>query len=317
MSVIVLNWNGGEYLERCISSVLASNYPREKLEIIIVDNASKDGSALAAKRKHPDVVLVENRTNLGFSEGNNVGIRISKGDVVILLNNDVEVDRNWLQEIAKVAADAEVGIVGCKLLFGTTGIIQTLGFVTSKYGRGVSLCAGRDNSMLLPKTVEVDYVSGAALAVKRSVLHEVGLLDPFYFAYYEDTDLCYRAKRSGKRVVVATSAVVRHYVSQSWKRQQIRQIFLIQRNGLYFKQKFFTGSALAKMLVLWPLQNASTDVLKVLRRGSVVERVRTRQRGSGLVPSLGNAILSTMAGWLIFYTILLVWPVYQRVKVGN
>lgn len=318
ISVIVVNWNGRQYLERCIDSVSVSNYPRDQLEIIIVDNASKDGSALAAKRKYPEICLVENHSNLGFCEGNNIGIRICKGDIVVLLNNDVEVDRNWLSEISQAAIAEEVGVVGCKLVFGLTDIIQTVGFRISESGRQVSLFAGERDSTPLPRILDVDYVSGAALAIKKSVLQEVGLLDPFYFAYNEDMDLCYRVRQSGRRVVVATNAIVHHYASQSWKRRPIKQIFLVQRNSLYFKLKFFRGLSLAEMLVYWPLHDALTDMVKLLTRKSVVQAMKKRsQETSDFAPSVASATLSTMAGWLIFCALLSIWPVYHELRISS
>ena len=203
VSVIILNWNGMKLIEKCLDSVFLSDY--FNIEVIVSDNGSVDRSNELIKKKYPRVTLIENKRNLGFCEGNNVGIECSKGEIVILLNNDTIVDKDWIKEIVGIAENPKVGIIGCVLYSADTSIVETSGFGAHASGRNIfsHIKESRCSSQAFD---DVDYVSGAALAVKRSVLDQIGLLIPFFFAYGEDMDLCFRAREVGYRVVIAYDA---------------------------------------------------------------------------------------------------------------
>jgi len=254
VSVIILNWNGLGYIEKCLDSVLASNYPKELLEVIVVDNGSSDGSIEVIRKYYPEVRLIENKSNLGFCIGNNIGIKNSTGDLVILLNNDTIVDKDWIINIVREAGDSKVGIIGCILVNPVTNRIQTLGCKELFTCFWESIGHGKIFSRKINVGgKEVDYVSGAALAIKREVLRKIGLLDPLFHSYVEDVDLCYRAKRAGYKVVMS-NAIVYHYKSLSWSMLPIKKLYLVYRNKTLFIIKNYKRAALIKYFLKYPIQ---------------------------------------------------------------
>jgi len=269
VSVVILNWNGGEHLKKCLDSVLKTDY--HDLEVIVVDNASTDGSQELVKKYYPQVILVENEKNLGFCVGNNIGIKRAKGEIIILLNNDTIVDGGWIKEILKCAQDPKVGIVGCRLYFPDTKIIQSLGFKMRFLGFWENIGAGQKDKGQFDKVSCVDYVSGAALAIKREVLDKVGLLDPAFYAYCEDVDLCYRARRAGYKVVTS-NAIVYHCGSLSWDRLPVRKMYLVQRNRIYFILKHYPPKNLLRYVVEYPVMSFRVNLCKYIESETVLQK---------------------------------------------
>jgi GT2 family glycosyltransferase len=190
--------------------------------IVVVDNASTDGTAQAIKAAHGDrVTLIINEENLGFAGGNNVGIRyaLEKGaDYVLLLNNDTVVDPKLLSSLVGViSSEADIGIVGPKIFFA---------FPSNKIwfaGGEVFLSRGTARHIGIRKTDRgqydtiraVDYISGCALLARRDVFEKVGFLDESYQTYFEDTDFCMRAKQHNYRIVYVPEGKVWHMISSS------------------------------------------------------------------------------------------------------
>lgn len=216
--VIILNWNGKEDTLHCLRSLQEVDYPR--YQVVVVDNASDDGSPEAIRAAFPAVELIVNESNLGFSAGNNEGIQYalqSGADYVLLLNNDTQVDRMVLTALVRTCeADPAVGLASPKVFyFDRPHVIYYAG-------------ARRGWLPLLPRLIgveeedrgqyeqleEVDYIWGQAMLIKREVIESVGLLDPRFFMYYEDADYCLRAKRAGYKVVYVPTALVWHQVAK-------------------------------------------------------------------------------------------------------
>jgi GT2 family glycosyltransferase len=213
-SVIVLSWNGMEYLADCLDAVLSQDYP--DFEVIVVDNGSTDGSADFVERHYPQVRLIRNARNLGFAGGNNVGLRAATGDVLVLLNQDTVVRPRWLQALVTTLEDPTIGIAGCKLLYPDGTIQHAGGRIVDVRGSSRHIGRGETDAGQYDATQDVDFVTGAALAVSREALTRVGPLDEgFTPAYYEDTDWSYRAREAGLRVVYCPDAVVTHHESTS------------------------------------------------------------------------------------------------------
>jgi hypothetical protein len=305
VSVVILNWNGGDYLRRCVESVLETDYPRNLIEVIVVDNGSTDGSAKSIKKMYPQVKLIENKRNLGFCVGNNVGIRNASGDLIILLNNDTIVDNAWIKEILKKAEDPRVGIIGCKLYFPRTKVIQVLGFRSKFLGYMEAIGSGEKDNGQFDSVCNVDYVSGASLAIKKDVVAKIGLLDPKFYAYGEDNDLCYRARKAGY-TVVASNAIVYHYGSMSWNRFPIKKEYLHIRNNLYLIIKHLPPRTLLSYM-LFPIRAFKVDWGRFLRRETVLQRVtvpseKAKQKRT-FMAALETVLLRT---FLFFVTLLLV-----------
>lgn len=297
VSIIILNWNQKKLLNDCLKSVLNTDYP--EVEIIVSDNGSTDGSVELVKEKFPNVVLIENNANLGFCTGNNVAIKQAKGDIIVLLNNDTWVDKDWVKELVKASNDSNVGIIGCKLLFAGTSIIQSLGYHSNLLGHHENINLLRvDNQKEVEHVADVDYVSGAALAIKRSVINEIGLFDPMFYAYFEDVDLCYRAKEAGYRVIVAPKAVVHHFGSVSWTDYSFKRVFLTEKNRFLFLFKHYRGLSLLKALTLHDFKNTFQMMREKAKFGGLTVDVLNQAKGQeNRSKSNYRKLISAAADW--------------------
>ncbi|HTY91756.1 MAG TPA: glycosyltransferase family 2 protein [Methanocella sp.] len=209
-SVIVVNYNGRQYLKRCLDSLLRQTYPN--VEIILVDNGSSDGSVELVSTGYPVVKVVANGRNLGFAPANNVGIRASRGELVATLNNDTEAAPEWLEALAEeMLADPSIGMCASRMLrMDDPTIIDSTGICISRSGacwdRGMF---EKDAGQYEAKDEVFGPCAGAAL-YRKSMLDEVGLFDEDFVSYMEDTDLAFRGRLAGWKCVYVPKAVVRH-----------------------------------------------------------------------------------------------------------
>ena len=236
VSLIIPIWNGSEYLHACLDSLMAHDYPI--FEIIAVDNASVDGSAELIARHYPQVRLIRNAVNLGFAGGCNAGLKAAQGDILVLLNQDVIVQPGWLRALVKALQKPKIGIVGCKMLYPDGRTIQHAGGwiewplgLAHHYGRGEQDEGQWDES----KTV--DYVTGAAMAFRRDVLEQIGLLDEeFWPGYFEDTDFCFRAREFGYEIWYIPDSVALHFETKSIK-NRLEIAYFYEKGRLRFVLK--------------------------------------------------------------------------------
>lgn len=234
-SVIIPHWNGKQFLQPCLDALYQQTHPH--LEIIIVDNASEDGSQDYIKTHYPDVTLIELPENLGFTGACNAGMEIAQGDIVSLLNNDTEVDSQWAEAIidAFIAHD-DVGIVASKmLLFNQRDTFHTAGdgFTVDgvAYNRGVWQ---KDEGQY----DQTDYVFGAcggSSAYRRALLDEIGFLDDDYFFLLEDMDIAWRSQLAGWRTLYTPDAIVYHHLSATGG--GVTASYYDGRNSLYLLVK--------------------------------------------------------------------------------
>jgi GT2 family glycosyltransferase len=210
VSVIIPVWNGREYLPGCLDALLAQEYP--DFEVIAVDNASVDGSAELIAEQYPQVRLIRSSRNLGFAGGCNAGLKVARGDVLVLLNQDTVVLPGWLLALVEALQQPEVGIVGCKILYPDGKTIQHAGGwiewplgLAHHYGHG-ELDQGQWDQLR-----EVEYVTGAAMAFWGHVVKQIGGMDEgFWPGYFEDADFCFRAREKGYKILYTYKAVVLH-----------------------------------------------------------------------------------------------------------
>jgi GT2 family glycosyltransferase len=218
VSIIVLNWNAGYLLDRCLSALMELNYP--EYTIILVDNSSTDGSLQLVRERFSGVRIIGNDRNLGYSAGNNVALQEVDHSLIAILNPDVFVAQDWLiSQVKAMEADNMIGITGSKLYYPGEKLIQHAGgylsfprAITGHYGL-LEEDHGQCNMMR-----DVDYVIGAAFLIRRSVIDQIGMFDEGYFMYFEDVDLCYRARRGGLRVVYVPEAIGIHVESATSKK---------------------------------------------------------------------------------------------------
>lgn len=213
VSVVILNYNGleylGEVLKKCLDSVINSNYPN--LEIIFVDNGSTDGSVNFVVKNYPGIRIIKNKCNLGFSEGFNTGIRASKGKYIALLSNDMTVDPNWLNPIVTIMEkDKKIGLAGFKrLVLGNKNIIDGIGGNLYLCGRIKHIGREIDRGQYDSPREDLDYIGGA-MVLRKEVLKKTGLFDPNFFIFSEDIDLCYRIRKKGYKVVYIPDSIIYH-----------------------------------------------------------------------------------------------------------
>jgi len=213
VSVVILNYNGLEYLKEilknCLDSVLNTNYPR--LEIIFVDNGSTDGSVDFVTKYYPSIKIIKNKHNLGFSEGFNTGIRFSRGKYIALLSNDMTVDPNWLNPIITLMEkDRKIGLAGFKrLVLGKKDLIDGIGGNLYLCGRVKPIGGEIDKGQYDTIREDLDFIGGA-MVLRRETLAKAGIFDPNYFIFWEDIDLCYRIRKHGYKVVYVPYSVIYH-----------------------------------------------------------------------------------------------------------
>lgn len=237
-TVIVLTYNGMEFLEACFSSLLKQTYAHYNL--LLVDNASQDSSADFVAQRFPMVKVIRNEKNLGFPGGMNVGLHYADGEILALLNDDTEVQEGWLAELVQaMEVDERVGIAGCKILYPDGRTIQNAGgFIDYPLGFGRPYGYREIDEGQYDEKREVDWVSGAAIGLRKSLLEEVGGFDEAFFpAYFEDVDLCLRARSAGYKVVYVPSAVVIHHEGGVLGKDTFEQSYVFHRNRLRFLAK--------------------------------------------------------------------------------
>jgi GT2 family glycosyltransferase len=241
-SVIIPVWNGRQHLVECLDALLAQDYP--DFEVIAVDNASTDGSAEFVVENYPTVRLIRNERNLGFAGGCNVGLRAAEGDVLVVLNQDVIVQPGWLSALVGGLEAPGVGIAGAKLLEpdGCT-LSHAGGYLKWPLAIGLHIGVAETDQGQYDVARDVEYVTGASLAARSEALDDIGLLDErFYPAFYEDVDLCWRARRAGWRVKYEPRAVALHDEASSTRHHWLSRHYYHYRNRLLFLLKHFSPS---------------------------------------------------------------------------
>lgn len=213
LSIIIPNWNGIKFLQPCLDSLARQTYT--KLEVIVVDNASEDGSQAYIRDHYPNVILVELSENLGFTGGCNAGMRVAKGELVSLLNNDTEVDDGWAAAVVDAfVRHPEVGLVASKmLLFNQRDHIHTAGDFFTVNGKAGNRGVWQRDEGQFDREEYVFSACGGSSVYRHDMLNKIGLLDDDYFFLLEDVDLGWRAQLSGYRCLYTPNAVVYHHLS--------------------------------------------------------------------------------------------------------
>ncbi len=244
VSVVILNWNGKAFIQGCIESVLGQDY--KNMEIIVVDNASTDGSPDMIESEYKDVVLLRNKDNLGFGGGNDVGIKYAHGDYIVMLNNDTELDKSCISEMKKaIEKDEKYGSCASKIyLKFEEDTLDAAGIVV--YPDGLSIGRGRlERGYLYNKEEEVFCASDCCCMYRRAMLEDIKLhtFDEYYdcdfFAYADETDIGWRAQIRGWRCIFTPKAKVYHMHSASAGTYSPFKAFLVERNRIWLQIKSF------------------------------------------------------------------------------
>ncbi|MCX7048601.1 MAG: glycosyltransferase family 2 protein [Candidatus Sumerlaeota bacterium] len=275
IAVIVVTWNSAKWIGGCLEALAKTRY-EGNLTVIVVDNASSDdshqitwnftaeyvssnaGRSGASSGKRIEWIMICENENLGFGGANNQGWQDEDAEapIIVFLNPDTEVTPDWLTPIAeRFESSPDTAIIGCKLLFpsssessGAQGpsnpsIIQHAGGIIYDNGMTDHIGTGQEDRGQYDRPLEMDYVTGAAMAVRRTLLEEAGGFDDlFYPAYFEETDLCAQAHARGLKVVYEPRSVVIHHESTSLTRGSRRFIRFYARGRAKFLMKHFSAA---------------------------------------------------------------------------
>lgn len=256
-SIIIVTWNALDHLKNYLPSVAETDY--SNFEIIIADNASDDGSKDWIRSNFPDVKIASFDRNYGYCGGNNRAVPFATKEILLFLNNDVEVERNWLHGINEALNDPKIAAVQPKMKAylnkdhfeyagAAGGFIDKLGF---------PFCRGRlfdtieaDNGQY-DDTIDLFWASGAALAIRKDIFNDMGGFDEDFEFHMEEIDLCWRLQNQGFRISYASNSTVYHLGGGSLPMQSPRKVFYNFRNSLYMLWKnYSTGS----LLLLFPIR---------------------------------------------------------------
>lgn len=263
LSIIIVNYNVKEFLQNLIQSIYKA-VENLSYEIIIVDNCSDDGSVDFIKSKFPEVTLIANKENLGFSKANNIGLKESRGDYLLLLNPDTVVGEDTLARMINfLKENNEVGLASCKIL-NPDGTLQ-LACRRSFPGPWTSFCRVTGLSSLFPKSrlfarynltyldenesYEVDAISGSFMVLPRNVYEKIGGLDEQFFMYGEDLDFCYRVQKAGFKVFYFHDAQIIHYKGESTKRSSLDETKIFYSAMHLFVKKHLSSSLLVEIIL--------------------------------------------------------------------
>jgi len=255
VSVVIVNWNTEELLDNCISSIKEKTHGI-RYEIIIVDNASQDGSVNLVKSKFPDCKLIESDRNLGFTKANNLAITRAFGKYILFLNPDTKLITNTLfNSVRFLETHKEFGALGCKLIFPDHSIqyVCARTFPTPFN----QFCELAMLNRLFPKSrlfssieleywdhttsSEIDCISGAYIMVRKNIIDKLQGFDENIFMYADDVDLCYRIKQEGWKLYYLADEEIIHYagVSSKQKSNNYFSILMQKESNYYFINKHF------------------------------------------------------------------------------
>jgi GT2 family glycosyltransferase len=237
MSVIIVNWNGKQFLEECLCAMRRQAY--RNFETILVDNGSSDDSVEYVRTNFPEVKLLTLPENRGFTGGNISAYRQAQGELIVLLNNDTEAHPRWLEEIHKASLlYPDAGSFASRMMyFDNRTRIENCGFDVGIEGTTVDLGRDEPEGPQWSAARAIFGACGGAVAYRRRMLEDVGFLDPDFFMVYEDLDLSFRAQLRGHRCIYVPTAIVFHRYRATLGTRPDRQVFYSQRNieFVYFK----------------------------------------------------------------------------------
>lgn len=256
VAVVILNWNGREFLRKFLPSVI--EHSREDADIYVADNNSTDDSVEILKSEFGEVKIIRNDKNYGFAGGYNVALAQIDADFYILLNSDIEVTAGWIRPVIKMMQE-DKSIVACqpKLLsyfeksrFEYAGAAG--GFI-DKYG--YPFCRGRifqsieTDTGQYEKPADIFWATGACLFVRTSVYNELGGLDERFFAHMEEIDFCWRAKMNGGRIIYCPDSTVYHVGGGTLPKKSSRKTYFNIRNNHIMLFKNLPQNRLIKVLI--------------------------------------------------------------------
>lgn len=242
VSIITVNYNGRHFLKDCFESLLALHYPKEKLEIIMVDNGSTDDSIDYVKQNFPKIKIIKNAVN-NYCMANNLGIRCASGKYIAILNNDTKVDKYWLAELVKVIeSDKSLGGVGSKILF-MDGKIESIGHQELPNFYWSDKGSDEKDYTQYDKFEEASSLCGCAALYRKNALEDINYFDQDFNMYLEDVDMSIRMKRKKWKLLCVPESLVYHIHHNA--ADEDTALFYTERNRLLLIAKHYPKSYLA------------------------------------------------------------------------
>jgi len=241
ISIIIVNYNVKEYLSECLKSIFDVLHDIS-FEVILVDNASRDGSVEFVQQEFPDIKVIVNSTNVGFAAANNQAIDKANGEFVLLLNPDTKlIDQSILKMMSFLKDHEQAGICG-PVILNADQEIQNHGYYFPSLMRlfKANVLSCFDFPRLLEKPFEVDWIQGSCMLIKRELLMSLGCLDDKFFIYGEEKDLCLRIKKMGKKVYLLPNCKIIHYSNQSAINCESFAFKEYQKSQFYFFKKHYS-----------------------------------------------------------------------------
>ena len=249
-SIVILNLNGRHHLKPCFETLPALDYPEDRYEVILIDNASTDGSVQEMKRDHRWVRLIENDVNVGFSVGCNQGAEAATdAEVLVFLNNDMRVEPAWLRELVSPLVRAECQGTTARMYSWDGKLMNSAGGGMNFHGIGIQRGYLDEPGPEFDQARKTLFACGGAMAMRRDLFLEIGGFDPEFFAYYEDVDLGWRTWVQGHEIWYVPDAICYHHHSSTSKRLPGEMIRLLQvRNPLFACFKNYDDAHLRQVL---------------------------------------------------------------------
>lgn len=251
ISIIILNYNGSAITLKCLESLSKIAY--KNVETIVVDNGSSDNSKENIQRTFPEVKIIRNLTNTGYAEGNNIGYRAAKGELILFLNNDTLVEKNFLKPLVKaLLSNKKQGAVQPKIMnFPHAQIIDSIGSYITSTGFLYHFGHNKKDEKKYNFSEEIFSMKGACMLFKKEVLEKTGLFDHNYFAYFEETDLCQRVWLAGYRISYIPDSRIFHIGGETSKKMNYSFInYHSYKNRIYTYLKNFEVITILKILPL-------------------------------------------------------------------
>jgi GT2 family glycosyltransferase len=229
VSIVILNLNGRHHLAGCFESLGHLDYPKERLELILVDNASSDGSVEEMRQKHANVRLFVNQRNVGFAPGCNQGAREAREpELLVFLNNDMRVEPDWLAQLVAPIVRKECSATTAKMLSWDGKLLNSAGGAMNFHGLGIQVGMDETDEARYSTPRRTLFPCGGSMAIDARVFRECGGFDEEFFAYYEDVDLGWRLWVQGHESHYVPAAVCYHHHSSTSKRLPLEMLRLIQ-----------------------------------------------------------------------------------------
>ena len=272
VSIITVNYNQSYITEQLLTSVFETN-TYVPVEIIVVDNASKDNPVPAWKNRYPDITFIRSESNLGFAGGNNLGVKQAKGDYLFFVNNDTEFTAGLVQSLVDILdSNPQVGMVSPKIrYFDQPDTLQYAGFTPMNYYTMRNSCIGqfeKDKGQYDNLTGPTGYIHGAAMMVMREAIEKAGLMAENFFLYYEEMDWNDHIKRAGYQIWVEPKALIYHKESVSvGKASGLKEYFMNRNRILFIRRNAPSALAVVVFYTYFILLVTPRNIINYIRHG--------------------------------------------------